>query len=524
MTHHAPRFAPAVAAFACLSFAIVSPAVAQTRPSDAGVSLTVYSSADPASFNPQQFIANANQGYNPQYAYQVPGFAVVRDMRTMSFDTGLNELAFTDVAQFIDPTTVSFTDLGDGDPAFTILEQQFKFDLVSPTKLFDAYVGRDIVVNLPLGDGTIESVGGRLLSSNQGRLVLDTPQGVRLIGNTADVQLGDLPDGLITKPTLGLMAHAPAAADRLVRTSYQTDGLTWRADYNLVLNADDTAGDLGAWVTLLNLSGAAYPNAELKLIAGDVQRVTPQDVRGRAERLGDMRMAMAAESVAFDQQEFFEYHLYTLPRRTTVHENTTQQIALFPTKSGVKVDKQLVYWGLPQARNWYWGQPQTSRDLGSGANKKVDIYLEMENDEEAGLGIPLPAGKFRVYKADGDPSSPDGSLEFVGEDLIDHTPKGNDLLIKIGQAFDVTGDRVQTDFSVNTSRKTMTESFTITLKNAKDAPQRVTVREPLYRWVNWEITRSSMDYEKVDARTIHFDVEVPAEGEAEVTYTVRYTW
>ncbi|MEM1210335.1 MAG: DUF4139 domain-containing protein, partial [Planctomycetota bacterium] len=355
--------------------------------------------------------------------------------------------------------------------------------------------------------------------------VLDTPQGVRLIGNTADVQLGDLPDGLITKPTLGLIAHAPAAADRLVRTSYQTDGLTWRADYNLVLNADDTAGDLGAWVTLLNLSGAAYPDAELKLIAGDVQRVTPNlDLRRSRVPVPSAPMAMAAEAAAFEQEEFFEYHLYTLPRRTTVHENTTQQIALFPTKSGVKVDKQLVYWGLPQARNWYWGQPQTSRDLGSGANKKVDIYLEMQNDEEAGLGIPLPAGKFRVYKADGDPSSPQGSLEFVGEDLIDHTPKGNDLLIKIGQAFDVTGDRVQTDFSVNTSRKTMTESFRITLKNAKDAPQRVTVREPLYRWVNWEITRSSMDYEQVDARTIHFDVEVPAEGEAEVTYTVRYTW
>ncbi|MEM9252546.1 MAG: hypothetical protein AAGB29_09375, partial [Planctomycetota bacterium] len=393
MNHHAPRLV--AVAVACLSLNLGHTAVAQaTQPdnaaTDGGISLTVYSSADPASFNPQQFIANANQGYNPQFAYQVPGFAVVRDMRTMSFDAGVNELAFTDVAQFIDPTTVTFTDVGGGDPAFTILEQQFKFDLVSPAKLFDAYVGRGVVVNLPLGDGTIESVGGRLLSSNQGRLILDTPQGIRMIGNAADVQLGDLPDGLITKPTLSLIAHAPAAAERLVRTAYQTDGLTWRADYNLVLNADDTAGDLGAWVTLMNLSGAAYPDAELKLIAGDVQRVTP-DMRRREVLPASSRVVgMAIADAAFEQQQFFEYHLYTLPRRTTVHENTTQQIALFPTKSGVKVDKQLVYWGLPQARNWNWGQPQTSRDLGSQANKKVDIYLEMKNTEDAGLGIPLP--------------------------------------------------------------------------------------------------------------------------------------
>jgi hypothetical protein len=511
-----------------------SSAPASSVPGDhTGISLTVYSSADPASFNPQQFIANANRGYNPQFAYQVPGFAVVRDIRTLDLRQGLNDVAFTDVAQFIDPTTVSLTDLGQPGvltgkrplplgEAFTILEQQFKFDLVSPDKLFDAYLDQSIAVNLPLGDGSIETVTGKLLSTNQGRLVLETDQGLRMISNASDVQLGALPDGLITRPTLSWSIHAQGDQQRTVRTAYQTDGLTWRADYNLVLNADDTAADLGAWVTLMNLSGTAYENAQLKLIAGDVQRVQP-DPR-RDEMIRARAMVMEAADAGFEQKAFFEYHLYTLPRRTTVHENTTQQIALFPNKAGVKVDKQLVYFGLPQARHWSWSSPQTSRDLGSDANKKVDIYLELENKEQAGLGLPLPAGKVRVYKADGDPASPTGSLEFVGEDLIDHTPKGNNVLIKLGQAFDVTGDRVQTDFSIDSRRNIMTESFRFTLKNAKDRPQDVTIREPLYRWTNWTITEASSDHEKVDARTVHFPVTVPAEGEAVVTYTVRYTW
>ncbi|MEM6333212.1 MAG: DUF4139 domain-containing protein [Planctomycetota bacterium] len=546
-THRRSSFTPARALCglaACLTAAIVgSPAVADDPPAGQGVSLTVYSSADPASFNPQQFIANANRGHNPQFAYQVPGFAVVRDTRAMTFAAGRNELALTDVAQFIDPTTVAFTALdvaptpqaeaersaapgtATSTTPFTILEQQFKFDLVSPDKLFDAYVNREIAINVPLGGGEIETVRGTLLSSNQGRLVLDTPAGIRMVANISDVQLGALPDGLITRPTLSLIAHADQPGDRLVRTAYQTNGLTWRADYHLVLADDETTADLGAWVTLMNLSGAAYPDAELKLIAGDVQRVTPDLMRGRREAIAlSARSSFAPEAASFAQKQFFEYHLYTLPRRTTVHENTTQQIALFPTRPGVAVEKKLVYWGLPQARQWGFASPQTNRQLGNDSNKKVDVYLEMQNEEHAGLGLPLPAGKVRVYKADGDPGSPDGSLEFVGEDLIDHTPKGNELLIRVGQAFDVTGDRTQTDFTTDDRRRVMTESFRITLKNAKDQPQAVTIREPLYRWVNWQITESSSEFEKVDSKTVHFDVDVPAEGEASVAYTVRYTW
>ncbi|MEO0586255.1 MAG: DUF4139 domain-containing protein [Planctomycetota bacterium] len=511
---------------ACVAVALTSaPAFADDAPS---VSLTVYSSADPASFNPQQFIASANRGHNAMFPYQVPGFAVVRDTRTMTFAAGRNELALTDVAQFIDPTTVAFTPVDvDDQPstAFTILEQQFKFDLVSPEKLLDAYLGRDVAVNVPLGGGEIETVQGTLLSSNQGRLVLDTPAGIRMVSDASDVQLGALPDGLITRPTLSLVAHADAPGDQLVRTAYQTNGLTWRADYHLVLADDETTADLGAWVTLMNLSGAAYPDAELKLIAGDVQRVDPMRRRFNDIPRGPRATAsLEAVAASFEQQQFFEYHLYTLPRRTTVHENTTQQIALFPTRPGVDVEKKLVYLGLPQARGWGFSNPQVNRQIGQSGNTKVDVYLEMENEEDAGLGLPLPAGKVRVYKADGDPGSPDGSLEFVGEDLIDHTPKGNDILIRVGQAFDVTGQRVQITFTADERRRVMTESFRITLKNAKDQPQAVTIREPMYRWRNWEITESSLEFDKVDSKTIHFDATVAPEGQTEVTYTVRYTW
>jgi hypothetical protein len=181
----------------------------------------------------------------------------------------------------------------------------------------------------------------------------------------------------------------------------------------------------------------------------------------------------------------------------------------------------LVYYGLPDAARWsYQPQPMRDRNLGNQSNPKLDVYLRLVNSEASHMGMPLPRGKVRVYKAD----DADGTLEFVGEDLIDHTPKDEKVLVKMGQAFDVVGERRATDFKIDNKRDWMQESFEVVLRNHKDAPVRVTVRENLYRWTNWEITQKSDEFAKVDARTIHFDVEVPANGEKKVTYTVRYTW
>ena len=484
-----------------------------------GPAVTVYSSADPAGFDPQQFIAQQRIGSNPNFAWQVPGFGVVKEVRRVNLTAGVNELPFTDVAQFIDPTTVSFVDLTD--PVGTaVMEQNFQFDLVSPDKLLDKYVDRLISVVVPSGD-TTETISGTLLSSNQGNLVIRTDAGLRIVnGMGQSVMLGELPEGLRTRPTLVWKLLASKAGEHDIRTTYQTAGLTWRADYTLVINADDTKADIGAWVTLLNLSGAGYKNAKLKLIAGDVQRIQPpQPMRFRGAPAADA-YSLQMEAKGFEEKSFFEYHLYTLPRRTDVLANTTQQITLFPAATDVSVEKVLVYYGLPDSRYWMFSDPATDRGLGTQSNKKLDVYVRFKNKEENNLGKPLPKGKFRVYKQD----DADGTLEFIGEDLIDHTPKNETVLIKLGQAFDVVGERIQDDFKMDSGRKTMTESIRIVLRNQKPAAQKVIIKENLYRWTSWEITKSSNEYEKIDARTIHFDVTVPPEGEKVVTYTVRYTW
>jgi len=485
---------------------------------DEGPALTVYSHADPARFDPQQFIAQQRAGMNPDFAWQVPGFGVVKETRTLKLEAGMNSLGFTDVAQFIDPTTVSFTDLTD--PAGTVVhEQNFQFDLVSPEKLFDRYLDRDITVVLTRGD-SVEDVAGRLLSAAGGRLVLQTTDGVRVIsGQGQQVRLGELPGGLITRPTLVWKVQAAKGGEHKVQTTYQTSGVTWRSDYNLVLNAADTKADLGAWVTLMNLCGAGFKDARLKLIAGDVQRVQPAGpVYAKRAMAAEMADASAA---GFQEKAFFEYHLYTLPRRTDILANTTQQITLFPTARDVSVEKLLVYYGLPEAAHWgVFGQPMQDRGLGSQSNPKVDVYVRFRNDKASNLGMPLPKGKMRVYKKD----DADGTLEFLGEDLIDHTPKDEKVLIRLGQAFDVVGERTQTNFTIDTSRRVITESFRIQIRNHKKEAAKVIIRENLFRWTQWQITQASDKYEKIDARTIHFEVTVPPDGEKTVTYTVRYTW
>ncbi len=497
----------------------VAPAQAPQAP-DPGVGMTIYSHADPASFDPQQFIAQQRLGMDPGFASQVPGFGVVRDTRRLDLEQGVNVVPFTDVAQFIDPTTVSLVDLSGQAQVVSVLEQSFQFDLVSPEKLFEKYLDQQITVNVSRGDGQVDPVSGKLLSAQQGRLTLLTDEGLRVVAQGNDVKLGALPAGLVTRPTLQWRLNVPAAGPRTVRTTYQTSGVTWRSDYNLVLNADDTQADLGAWVTILNLSGATYADATLKLIAGDVQRIEPPQ-----PKVGMMKaraaVMMEADAAGFEEKSFFEYHLYTLPRKVTIAQNSTQQIALFPTVQGVSVEKVLVYYGLPEhARHWFFPSPQIDRGLGQQSSKKVDVYIRFDNKQENKLGIPLPKGKVRVFKLD----PTDQSLEFVGEDLIDHTARNEQVLIKTGESFDVTGERVQTNFLIDNNRKTMEETYRITVKNAKNVPQKVVIRENLFRWTTWEIVRHTEPFAKMDSRTIHFDVQVPAEGSKAVEYTVKYTW
>ena len=508
---------PTVRCLVAVAVALALPvaARAQTDAAEEGPSVTVYSTANPGDFDPQRFIAQQRSGHDPAFAWQVPGYAVVKEERTAQLTEGHNELKFTDVAQFIDPTTVSFTDLSHPDDT-TVLEQSFRFDLVSPAKLLERYIDQKIGVYVAMGEST-EFVEGDLLSAANNSLVIRTDDGLRVVnGYGQSMQLGELPEGLITRPTLVWRLHSGTAGDHRIRTTYQTNGITWRADYNIVVSADNTRADIGAWVTMMNLSGAAYKNARLKLIAGDVQRIQPPQPRYARGRAPEMSMAMT--DAGFEEKSFFEYHLYTLPRRTDIDANTTQQITLFPTAREVAVEKTLVYFGQPQSQHWRHDGALTDRDLGGQSNTKLDVYLKFRNTDANRLGRPLPSGKMRVYQRD----DADDTLEFVGEDLIDHTARDETVLIRLGQSFDVVGERVQTDFEFNQHQRRITESFRITLRNHKPQDQDVIVRETLYRWSNWDLVRQSDDHEKIDSRTIHFPVTVPANGEKTVTYTVRY--
>ncbi len=512
---HNPKYIRAL-----FAFIVFLPSVLNAESSSKqDLALTIYSSADPAGFDPQQFIAQQAQGQSSAYIWQVPGFGVVKEQRQLELKSGINELRFTDVAQFIDPTTVSFTDLDDPQGT-SILEQNFQFDLANPDKILGRYLDREISVVVQKGDST-ETVSGTLISTAQNQIVLKTATGLQILGGYGpQIQLGDLPGGLITKPTLVWKLKAAKAGEHNVRTTYQTGGLTWRSDYNLVLNQSETKADLAAWVTLMNLSGISYNNARLKLIAGDVQRVTPQAAYQHFAKVG-RSMALDEESKGFEEKSFFEYHLYTLPRKTDVALNATQQLSLFPTASGVNVEKVLVYYGLADYASWSFAPtPYVDRNLGTQSNKKVDVYIRFKNEEKNRMGMPLPKGKIRVYKQD----EADGTLEFIGEDLIDHTPRDQQVMVKLGQAFDVLGERTQTDFNIDNSRRQMSESYKIEIKNTKDQEQRVLVKENLFRWMNWEISQKSDEFQKIDSRTIHFDLKVPARGSKIVTYTVKYSW
>jgi hypothetical protein len=304
--------------------------------------------------------------------------------------------------------------------------------------------------------------------------------------------------------------------------AYQTTGITWWADYNLTYaegsDANSCKLDVGAWVSVLNQSGASYPDARVKLIAGDVHRAPRPELFGRAAAAP--AAVVAEEAKGFEEKQFFEYHLYTLGRPSSLPDNSTKQIELFPAVSGVDCEKNLVYYGQADLYAGYGGSPYTDRNFGITGNKKVDTYLSFKNGQEYGLGIPMPSGRVRVSKLD----TADGSLEFIGEDRIDHTPRNETILLKLGSAFDVVGERRQVDYSIDTSRKVITEQIEVKIRNRKEQAVRVIVKESLYRWVNWRIVASTHAFEKQDARTIHLPVTVGADEEAIVRYTVRYTW
>lgn len=430
--------------------------------------------------------------------------ALVRDVRQLSLPGSQFHLRFMDIAAAVNPATVHFRSLTEPS-RLSVLEQNYEFDLLDPQKLLQKYVGREVTLVRWNGGSKPEEVKALLLANNNGPVWKIGDEIVTGM-STDHYRFPDLPENLYSRPTLVWMLENAGAAKHRVEASYLTGNIQWSSDYVLTVSRDDKAADLDGWVTLTNNSGTAYKNAKLQLVAGDLNRVM-QNYRTNS-MAAKAALERAADSPQFAQENFSEYHLYSLVRRTTVQDKETKQISLL-NSSGVPVEKRFVVHG----QQFYYHNYQNP---GSPLKDVVQVFYNFKNDQKSGLGVPMPAGIVRVYQSDFK-----GGVQFVGEDRIEHTPKDEILSLHIGNAFDVICERKQTDYKRITDRVVELE-FEITLRNHKDSPVTVEVNEPIGG--DWQMLTSTYKAEKTTAFAARFHVLVEKDGTSVLRYRVRARW
>ncbi len=457
--------------------------------------LTAWTAADTAGQTPHRSTADDRAALSITIYNQ--NFGLVREVRTFDTPRGIFGLEFRDVASGLETNTVRVQSRND---RFRVLEQNYRYDLLTPQKLLESHVGRTVTFHqwvngdevrrtaelLSVQGGTVLRIGDEILANPNGRF-----------------SFAEVPEDLIPAPTLVWLVESEADRHEL-EVSYLSGGLGWQADYVMVVDDADEHAGLTGWVTLNNQSGASYENAELKLVAGDVRRVSDLRARGQLDQLRAMESEARAD---MSEESFFEYHLYTLGRPTDVKNNEQKQVTLLEAPR-FEVNKGLYYYGAAYYFRGQYGNIES--------NAKIGVYLEFENSEDNGLGMPLPAGTFRVYKADRS-----GAQQFIGEDRIDHTPRDEEVRIRVGEAFDVVGSRTQTSFDIIGSC-TYESAWEIRIRNHKDEGETVHVIEPAGG--DWTILRSSHPVREIDAGTFGFDVEVEPRGEETVRYAIRTRW
>jgi len=424
---------------------------------------------------------------------------LIKDTRNIQLPTGEGELRFMDVAANIMPVTVHAKSLNLPDDFF-VLEQNYEYDLINSTKLLDKYVGKKIkIIDWNRYQDRKDTIEAELLSNNQGQIYKINDE--IYLGHPGYKVLPQIPENLIAKPTLTWLYDNSSQAPHDIEVSYLTTNISWKADYVLILNEDDTKGGLSGWVTLNNNSGTAYKDAKLKLVAGEVNRAREdREYKGMVMS----RMAGAREERQFQEKAFFEYHIYDLQRKTTIKNNQSKQVSLL-TADDINIEKEFLVYGVA---TWY-----TRKYREDNPKQPVNVYIKFKNEKQNNLGMPIPAGIMRLYKEDDQKS-----LQFIGEDNVDHTPKDEEIKLKIGKAFDVICERVQTDYKQLTTQLHETE-WEVTLRNHKEEDVTVGLIEPLYG--NWKVVSNSHPYEKIDAFTIRFNVDVPKDGEVKVNYRIR---
>jgi hypothetical protein len=466
------------------------------------------------------FLAQAAGG--PQVTIYNDDFATVKEDRILTLQKGVSEIRVTDMSRQLEPDSVLLRELSAEPFGVKILEQSFINDPLTQGLLLHQLEGETLRFEEKREDGTVKETTGKIIRSGyipgggSEQPIVESEGAVRFSLPGQPVFEG-LDSAAFLKPSLVWQIASKKAGECPIEVAYITEGMSWEATYSLIAPAEGSDEfDLSGWISLQNHTGKTFENADIKLIAGDVAKVQPA-LSGR--RNARVRFAMASDEFGGmpEERSFDEFHLYTLPRPVLLRNNELKQVE-FIRANGVKGSRYYVYNPLI---GWRPGRSVNQNpDYGTQADKKVGVRIEISNSETNGLGVPLPKGRMRLYRTD----SVDGRREFTGENQLDHLPKNELIKLDMGNAFDLVGERKRMDFTVDTTAKKMTESFEIKLRNRKEVPIEIRVIEPLYRSAKWKITAQSLPHTKFDSNTIEFRVPVPADGEAVLTYTVRYSW
>src|ERR1700704_116208 len=433
--------------------------------------------------------------------------ALVRDARQLTLPAGDFRLKFMDIAATVNPATVHFRSLTEPDK-LGVIEQNYEYDLLEPAKLLHKYVGKEVTLvrsYMENGSTKREEIKATLLANNNGP-VWKIGNDIVTGGYSESYRFPEVPANLYERPTLLMSLENSGSTKQKIESSYLAGNLSWNADYVLTVGRDDKAADLDGWVTVVNNSGAAFRNARLQLVAGDLNRLPQRDQYRTMDMIANVPAAKAAAQ--FQQENFSEYHLYSLARRTSVEDKETKQISLLEG-TGVPVEKIFVVNG----QNYYY---HNQSNPGSPQKDPVMVFYKFKNDEKAGLGMPLPAGNLRVYQKDSK-----GGVLFIGEDHIDHTPKDETVTVHIGNAFDVVAERKQTDYK-RIDTHVWEREFEITLRNHKETPITVEVNEPIGG--DWEMLSSTYKFTKTAAFAAQFKVPVDKNGTSVLKYRIRARW
>jgi hypothetical protein len=472
-------------------------------------------------------------------------FAVVRQTLPLELKGGTNQVEITDITAHLEPDSVILRDLKSGRDLH-ILEQNYRSDVASQGRLLALYEGKTIEFLVPDKDGNRKLMPGKIIRSgytphSQAYSAYDQQyyqaqqayvaagNGEPIIEIDGKLQFGlpgqpifpALSNDTILKPTLSWLLQSDRPGSTNAEFSYVTGGMSWHADYNVVAPVNGNLLDIVGWVTLDNQTGKTFSNAHIKLMAGDVNKLLPQQMIFGASAADNLVMRAEAAAPAVTERSFDEYHLYTLERPSTLYDRETKQVE-FVRATGVPSQRLYVYDGVKIDQNYRNYPMESIRDMenfGIQSNSKIWSMVEFKNSKENHLGLPLPKGRVRFYRRD-----TDGQLEFTGENLIDHTPSDETIRLYTGNVFDAVGERKRTSYHLERNAHWMDESFEIKLRNHKKEPMEIRVVEHLYRWTNWDIPKTSDPFNKLDSKTIEFRVKVPPDGEKVLTYTAHYSW